>query len=85
MGWGIYTLPRLLAFPYHYVDKHHWNNSFHPGSDTALADLLTVPMRRFSGSSAADTQQILWPQVNPPSLKGYGNTFLLLAVLVVKA
>lgn len=61
MDWGIYSLPRLLAFPYQSVDKHHWNNSFHPGSDTALADLLTVPMRRSPGSSAADMQQILWP------------------------
>lgn len=73
MDWGVYTLPRLLAFPQQPIDKHHWNNGFHPGSGTALADLLTVPMRRSSGSSAADMQQILWPQVYPPPLKGYGE------------
>ena len=82
---GIYTLPRQLAFPYQSIEKHHRNNSFHPGSDTALADLLTVPMRSSTGSSTANMQQMLWLQVYPPSLKGYSKTYMLLAVLMAEA
>lgn len=85
MDGGIYTLPRQLAFPHQSADKQHRNNSFHPGSDAALADLLAVPMRSSPGSSTANVQQMLWLQVYPPSPKGYRKTYVLLAVFMAEA
>lgn len=73
-----------LAFPHQSADKQHRNNSFHPGSDAALADLLAVPMRISPGTSTANVQQMLWLQVYPPSPKGYSKTYVLLAVFMAE-
>jgi len=85
MDRGNHTLPRQLAFPHQSIAKLHRNNTFHPGSDTALADQLTVPMRSSPGNLTANTQQMLPLQVYPPSLQGYSKIYVLLAVLTAEA